>query len=229
MTLLIGERYKSKLAEPLAAQGVQVIWLPDNPALDERLRGHADLSVFVSGRHAVVAQEIYPYIVNKLTNIGYSVAAAEEQGAEYPNDVGLCICDTGKYTIFNPKTADPAAVAITSGQPVTVSQGYTKCAALIVNEQSIITSDAGVWRAAKNAGMDVLQIEPGFIELKGYDHGFIGGASFKLNENTIAFTGTLDAHPNREQIYAFLAERGQKPVILTDELIFDIGGAITLP
>ena len=228
MTLLIGKRYQDKLAQSLAAQWIDAFWIPDNPAVDTRLAGHADLSVFVSGRKAVVAQGIYPYIVNYLTNVGFQVTMAREQGKQYPMDAGLCLCDTGKYLIYNPKTADPAAVAISASRPVCVSQGYTKCAACIVNEQSIITSDASVSRAAKNAGMDVLEITPGNIALDGFDYGFIGGASFKINNNVIAFTGTLDAHPDKEQILCFVAKHGLEPVFLTQEPIFDIGGAISV-
>ena len=132
--------------------------------------------------------------------------------------------------IYNPKTADPAAVnAIRNRQIVTVAQGYTKCAASIVNEHSIITADAGVWRAAKQYNINVLDITPGYIELQGFECGFIGGASFKLNEHMIAFTGTLDKHPDKDRILAFLAKHSQEPVFLTRDPVFDIGGAIALP
>ena len=229
MTLLIGKRYRNELSESLGAQGIDVFWIPDCPSLDARLAAHADLMVFLSGQMAVAAEGIYPHIVNYLTNRGYTVKAASGQGPVYPADAGLCVCCTGRYDIFDPKTAHPMAAALLDGIPVRVAQGYARCAVCVVDKQSIVTSDPGVSRAAKTAGMDVLQICPGHIALDGYEYGFIGGASFKLNENTVAFTGTLDGHPDRERIFAFLASHGQKPVILTDRPIFDIGGAIALP
>ena len=230
MTLLIGERYRPKLAQSLGAQGIDVFWTPDDPALDPRLAGHADLGVFVSGDRAVVARELCASnIVNYLTNRGYAIQPSREQGAEYPRDAGLCVCWTGKYTIYNPKTADPSVLAVMGGIPVAVSQGYAKCAAAVVNERSIITADAGVSRAAKNAGMDVLLIAPGHIALDGYEYGFIGGAAFKICDDTVAFTGKLDGHPDKQRILEFLAARGQKCVFLTEDPIFDIGGAVALP
>ena len=230
MTLLIGKRYQPELAQSLGAQGIEVIWLPDNEDVDPRLAGHADLSVFVTDGHVMVAKGVYSTIVNLLTNIEYAVIEAErEQGPEYPNDVGLCVCATGKYTIYDPKTVDPAVVPLLGGKLVPVKQGYARCVAAVVDDHSIITADAGVSRAAKNAGMDVLNIAPGHIELKGYDHGFIGGASFKIDNNTVAFTGRLTGHPDEGRIYDFLAGHGQKALILTDRPIFDIGGAIALP
>ncbi len=230
MTLLIGKRYEPELAQSLGVQGIEVIWLPDNKDIDPRLAGHADLSVFAGHGHIVAVQGVYPTIVNLLTNRGYTVIQAErEQGPKYPDDVGLCVCATGKYTLYNPKTVDPAVAPLLGGKLVPVNQGYTRCAAAVVDDHSIITADAGVSRAAKNAGMDVLDIVPGYIELKEYDHGFIGGASFIINNNVVAFTGKLTEHPDEGRIYDFLAKHGQKALILTDRPIFDIGGAIALP
>lgn len=232
MRLLAGKRYKDKLARPLAALGADVIWLPDDPALDPRLAGHADLLAFVSGRQIVAAPAVCSDngIVNYLTNMGYTVhTAVGPRGSRYPADVGLCACETGKYSIFDPETVDPAILDHLCGVPVTVSQGYTKCAACVVNDHSIITSDAGVSRASKKAGLDVLDIQPGYIALDGYDHGFIGGASFMLEKNVIAFTGTMDRHPDKERILDFLKKHGRKAVFLTRDPIFDIGGALALP
>ncbi len=230
MTLLIGKRYEPELAQSLGAQGIEVIWLPDNKDVDPRLAGHADLSVFVSDGHVIAAKGVYPTIVNLLTNRGYTINEAKwEQRPKYPDDVGLCVCATGKYTLYAPKTMDPAVAPLLHGKLVPVNQGYARCAAAIVDDHSIITADAGVLRAVKNAGMDVLDIAAGHIELKGYDHGFIGGASFKINNNTVAFTGKLTGHPDEGRIYDFLAKHSQKALILTDRPIFDIGGAIALP
>ena len=223
--VLIGERYRGKLAQSLAAQGIELFWLPDDTALDPRLAGHADLSVFRTGRQIFAAAEIAPYIVSFLTNKEYAVEPVSGLGNVYPADVPLCICATGRYTIYNKETAYGPAATAAGGVPVSVRQGYTKCAAAIVDERSIVTADASVSRAAKNAGMDVLTIAPGHITLDGYDTGFIGGASFMI-EDTMYFTGTLDAHPDKERIVRFVTEHGKRPVFLTDGPIFDIGGAI---
>lgn len=223
--VLIGERYRPALAQSLAAQEIEAFWVPDDAALDPRLAGHADLVVFCAGMRIFAAEEIYNYIVSYLTNRGYLVEPVTGLGKNYPADVPLCICATGKYTIYNPATAYAPAVAAAGGIPVHVNQGYTRCAVLVVDDASIIMGDAGVCRAAKSAGMDTLYIEPGYVTLDGYDTGFIGGASFTIGD-TVYFTGTLDSHPDRERILRFITEHGKRPVFLTDRPIFDIGGAI---
>lgn len=231
MTVIIGKRYRPLLSQALAAQGLVTFWLSPNPSLDKRLSCHADLSLIRRGKKILCSKGVDRDIVNYITNRGYSVRFAEnDTGERYPKDCGLCALDTGRYLICNPKTVDPAVLRLLSDRVlVPVSQGYTRCAAATVNEHSIITADTGVSGAAKRAGLDVPDIDSGHVDLSGFSYGFIGGASFLLDKNTLAFTGSLEAHPNKEQITAFLAARGVKPLFLTTGALVDIGGAITLP
>lgn len=230
MTLIIGERYRPKLKKSLENQGISVLWLPDNPDIDPRLAGHADLSVFMPSPGTLVAAKgICSDMVNFLTNRGYRVICSREQGKAYPIDAGLCLCATGRYTIYNPKTVDAAALSLIAGVPVAVNQGYTKCSVCVVSDDAIITADSAIASRAADAGMDVCKIQPGYVLLEGFDYGFIGGASFLLDEKHLAFTGTLEQHPDKERIFAFLKKHGVQPVFLTNEPVFDIGGAVALP
>ena len=65
-------------------------------------------------------------------------------------------------------------------------------------------------------------------ETCGFEHGFIGGASFKINRNEMAFTGIINDTAERLRIERFLNERGIHAVYLTEESIFDIGSAIPI-
>ena len=230
MTLLIGERYRDRLLKSLSQLCQEILWLPDNPALDPRLAGHADLSVFsADDGHVVVGEALYDRFVNLFTYKSVTISASQKQGPVYPDDAGLCVCRTGKYTIYNPRTVDPAAEATITGVRIAVPQGYTKCSVCVVSDDAIITADDVIARRAAEHSMDVLKITPGHIRLDGYGYGFIGGASFLPDSHTMAFTGTLDDHPDKSAILSFLAKHGVSPVYLTQEPIFDIGGAIALP
>lgn len=227
--LIIGERYRNKLQDGLLAYKQSVFWLPDNPNIDQRLAGHADLSVLKLDDHIVAAAEgIYPYIVNRLTNRGYSVLKAGKQEKNYPYDAGLCVCRTGKYVICNPKTVDPIILPRLRGKRIDVPQGYTKCSVCTVSDEAIITADKVIAEKAKLAGLDVLCIEPGHILLDGFDYGFIGGATCTLDKHTLAFAGTIAHHPDCAQIMQFLQKHAVRPVFLTEEPIFDMGGAISV-
>lgn len=230
MTLITGERYRPSLEAGLKPLVQEILWLPDNPSLDGRLAGHTDLSVFrPDTTHIIVGERLHPHFVKLLTNRGVSVISSGKQGPVYPADAGLCVCYTGKYTLFNCKTVDAVAEKYLSGTLIQVPQGYTKCSVCAVSSDAIITSDDVTAQRASDAGMDVLKIRPGYIALPGYGHGFIGGAAFKTDEQTMAFTGTLDHHPDKPFILAFLAKHGVQAVFLTAEPIFDIGGAVILP
>ena len=72
------------------------------------------------------------------------------------------------------------------------------------------------------------KIQPGFFELPGYSYGFIGGSCFKLSRSVLAFTGTIDRHPDRGAIIGFLHDHGVEALYLRDEPAVDIGGIIPI-
>lgn len=229
MKLAIGGRYRTQLDEALRRHNVEVIWLPDNPNVDERLAGHADLCIFSAGNIVVATKSAYSHIVNQLTSGIQLFESTCTQEPSYPADAALCACCTGKYIICNPKTVDPLILEHANAKLITVNQGYTNCSVCVVSDNAIVTADDVIASRAAQAGMDVLKISPGHINLEGFDYGFIGGASFPLDRNRIAFTGRLSEHPDEARIMAFLEQHDVEPVFLTRTPIFDIGGAVTLP
>ena len=233
-TVALGEKYGSALDSALRARGLSPLYVPDNPYVDERLSGHADLSVLhIGGNRLVLA----PFLKNthfsdELKELGYDILYPEiKMGREYPADAMLNICVCGNLVFHNPKTADRSCVELLSSaglEGLEVKQGYTKCSICVVDESSIITSDRGVHSAALKAGSDSLLISDGNIELEGFPYGFIGGSSFKVSAGKLAFTGLINAHPDAEKILDFLKSREIEPVFLTDSTIFDIGSILPL-
>ncbi len=230
MTLVIGRRYRPLLEKPLERMGARVAWMPDNQLIDPRLAAHADLSVFCPDhRHVIVGKGVKHPFVNYLTSEGYLIETTAYQGMKYPEDCGLCVRTTGKYTICHPGTIDHLAERYITGTRIHVRQGYAACAVCAVTEDAIISSDHGIAIKCVEAGLDVLEIRPGSIRLDGFAYGFIGGASLKLKDHEIAFTGLLDNHPDGALIREFLHNRSVRAECLTDGPLFDIGGAAALP
>lgn len=233
--VLIGEKYADKLEIPLKNQGISPIFIPNNPLVDPRLASHADLSVFYAGGKRIY---LAPFLQNadfikKLNDLGAETVLADiKQTPQYPHDAGLNIAVIGNSIIYNPKVSYKSAVDFLTidykYRAIPCKQGYAKCSVLVVNERSLITEDRGIADSATAAGLDVLEITPGYVLLDGFTHGFIGGAGFKLNSGELAFTGTLDLHPDKQRILDFLSARNITPAYLTSEPIFDIGSAITL-
>lgn len=233
--VIIGEKYCKILQNGIKSLGINALFMPDNPYVDPRLSGHADLSVLHLGGNRLL---LAPYLKRssfsqQLEDRGFDIRFADiEQSALYPNDAQMNVCILGNKVIYNPQTGSDAIVKyLTTGNgaiQVSSRQGYSRCSVCVVNDNAIITADEGICRSAKAHGVDVLKIRPGYIDLPGFDYGFIGGASFKLSDTKLAFTGGLDKHPDAERIIEFASLHNIDIVYITDKPAFDIGGAIPI-
>lgn len=224
--ILIGRKYADILDKPLKSLDLEPTYVPDNPFVDKRLSGHADLSIFHAGGNRLI---LAPYLSDsefslKMQKIGFNVTCADiKQGEKYPNAVG-------DNLIYNKKVSAAEAVRSftinSDSRLVDTKQGYARCSVCIVDDNSIITADRGICDACRNTGIDVLLISQGYVNFSGFDYGFLGGSSFKISERRIAFTGSLDSHPDKNRIMEFLIKRNIEAVFLTDLPVFDIGSGI---
>ncbi len=147
---------------------------------------------------------------------------------EYPGDILYNGFSTGKYFIHDLKHTDEQLLKAVNELgliPVNVKQGYACCSIVPVDEDSIITADRGIARAAEAAGIRVLTVEAGHVELPGYDTGFLGGTSGRV-EDEIVFNGDLSAHPDYEAIRDFIGSRGLKVKFFESYPLRDIGSII---
>lgn len=215
----LGGKYRENLEKPLQNLGITPLWLPENLAVDPRLSGHADLMLLHLGGNRVLTY------LDALPDIGLDAVKLAGQGRAYPEDARLCACVVGRFCIHNFRASEAGDAGF---ERIDVRQGYAKCCTCVVDAQSLITSDAGIARAASLHGLDVLGIRPGYVALPGFDTGFIGGAAFKIAPDALAFTGRLEHHPDWPEIARFLRERGVEPLFLTDLPAFDIGSAVPL-
>ncbi len=109
-----------------------------------------------------------------------------------------------------------------------VRQGYASCSVALVTETAAIVSDRGMAAALEKQGFEILRIQPGFIELPGYEYGFIGGCCGKLAPDLIGFSGSLKNHPDRQSIQKFLSRHGVEMIELTSGALIDVGGIVPL-
>ena len=233
--ILIGEKYSNILGDKLVNIGLSPIFVPDNPCVDYRVSGHADLSVLHLGKNELV---LAAYLkgsgfAEKMQDLGMEIFFSDKiLGKCYPNDAALNLCICGNKIIFNPNSADSLIVDkltnIRGYEKITIKQGYSKCSVCVLNENTIITSDEGIHRKAVEHGMCSLKIKPGYIDLPGFDYGFIGGAAFKINKKTLAFTGKLDKHPDRQNILDFTSLHNIDVVYITENQLFDVGSVIQI-
>jgi hypothetical protein len=179
---------------------------------------------------------VYPKADNiscrQLRKLNFKTILCQSQlTPKYPNDIALNAARILNYCLCNEKFIDSAIIEylrIHKIQIVPIKQGYAKCSIAIVDEKSIITADEGITNAANKLGLDVLKIREGYINLHGYNFGFIGGCCGKLGKDTLAFCGKINKHPDFKEIRNFCDVRGIKIIELTSQPLTDIGGIIPL-
>lgn len=227
--LILGAAGK-RLVSVLEELGVRVFVLPPNGDVAEPVSGHADMSFYYFGGGEALTAKGIAQAFGNMVPFGLNIAECSlRQNAVYPGDVSLNALQLGRLLFARRESLAPEIItyALENGvEIVGVRQGYARCSVCAVDESHIITADEPIAAEAEKRGISALVISPGHFALPGYDHGFIGGACFKLSRDTLAFTGRIDVHPDAAAILAYLEGCGVKPVFLTDEPCFDIGGAV---
>ena len=164
----------------------------------------------------------------------YDMIATETAGfpqSRYPGDVLCNAFAWNGFLVGNMGAIDKKLrkKALQAGlRELPVRQGYASCSAALVTETAAMVSDPGMAEALEKKGFEILRIRPGFIELPGYDYGFIGGCCGKLAPELLAFSGSLQNHPDRERILKFLSRHGVETIELTNEVLTDVGGIMPL-
>ncbi len=148
-------------------------------------------------------------------------------GSVYPEDICLNLLPINGSLFGRLDRAAPELIAAYPHR-IHVNQGYTRCSVLKLSEQAAITADKGLAAALSENGINVLCIQPGHIRLKGYNYGFIGGASFLSPDGTVCFFGNFHNHPDASSIEAFAADHRIRLRSLGNEKLTDYGGGVLL-
>lgn len=155
-------------------------------------------------------------------------AQGSELGMGYPAEAAFNAACTGRYFIHNMKITNPRLLTAAQAagiELIHVPQGYAKCSTVIIDEESIITYDRGIEKACSIAGLNVLLITPGHVQLPGHKTGFIGGCSGRIGDEVV-FNGNLSAHPDFENIHTFIKNHGLKCTWFDQYPLTDIGSII---
>ncbi|MGB5824297.1 MAG: DUF6873 family GME fold protein [Proteocatella sp.] len=158
------------------------------------------------------------------------VSGSSAIGHKYPNSCIYNGVQLGEHFFHNIAYTDSALLDVIRNSKykiINVMQGYTNCNIVVVDENSIITSDMGIARTVRENSpeIDVLIVQQGFVQLKGFKHGFLGGASGKIDEHII-FNGNLKQHPDFEAIKTFIEIRNLKLQYFENYPLTDIGSIL---
>lgn len=201
-------------------------------ALNAPVDTHIDMQiVHLGGKDFVCEKTAYPYFKGILSPKYNLIKGCTSLTSNYPNDIAYNIARVGEFVICNFKYTDDVIKNYIDEHNLTVvdvSQGYAKCNVCIADENSIITSDQGIYEKCIRFGIDALKISCGNIKLDGYEYGFIGGASVKTSNNTMFFFGDIKKHPDYLKIKEFLNKKGIDILCIDGKKLEDIGSVVII-
>lgn len=228
-TVICGTDDKSILSF-LKKQNISVLKNAKNPCIDPCVSTHADMAALYLGDGHILLDKKQIQLKSELSELGYRVSeTAEEIKESYPGDIKLNFTLVADFIMGRISDADVKVVELTEPKKkINVRQGYCKCSTLVVGENSIITDDASIHRKVLENGFDSLLISKGDICLDGHGYGFIGGASGKIDKDTVVFFGDVTKHSDFQSIRAFLTKYGCSYVCTDDSQLRDIGGIVAL-
>lgn len=202
--------------------------IPSQNVVYDNISRHADLFVFSLGNKAIISPNLFKSVEKKYSNFNL-IKGNTILKKKYPYDIAYNIAFTGKYAIHNFKYTDIVAYNLLLDNNIElldIKQGYSKCSIVVVDENSIITSDLGIYERLKNK-LDVLLISEGYVKLSGFKYGFLGGASGKINGELI-FYGNLEKHIDFKKIINFIERKNVEYKYFADFELEDIGSIIEI-
>ena len=188
---------------------------------------HADVLYLKTDSNSLAVSDCQQNNIVVLKEKGFDIKEIK-LAAGYKTESKLNIIITDENIICNSKTCE-ADILITNKNIINVNQGYTKCSTIVIDCNNFITEDEGIYNALTQAGKNCLLITKGYAELKGYDYGFIGGASAYLSAaDTLLFFGNISKHPDYCKIMNFTERCKIKIDYIEDIKLQDIGGIVEL-
>lgn len=229
--LIIDERMRDIEKQTLRNLDYDLIEIKQSKSVYPEISAHVDIFICKVGEKIIVEPSQYNNI-KQVLNI--------EQGAEmvadkYPYDIKYNVCTIGKKAIHNFQYTDHLLykrLKENGYELINTSQGYTNCSIAVIDENSAIVTDKGLYKILKAHNIDVLylQYEPDIKLLNdGYSNrkGFIGGAISRIDNNIIIF-GDLSKIDNEDVIRNFIINKNLNIIEFKGLDVIDYGGVVEI-
>ena len=225
--IFLSELADKALIDYMETKGA-VVLVPKDDRFDDRISSHPDLVISIIDDTLIIDENAHRNIYEQLNTLGVPYVMGSSRLADiYPQDIAYNAVITKNILLHNLSHTNPVLLAHSSNtgkKLISVKQGYTKCSTVVISDNALITSDQGIYKAAKDS-MNLLLVQPGHVLLEGYDFGFLGGTSGLL-EDTVIFHGDLSKHPDFIKIKAFVEKTQKKLLYFEDFPLRDIGSIL---
>lgn len=234
--LIIDNRMRKIEKEKLKQLGYDILEIEKNNTVYEEISSHVDIFICRIGEKLIVEPSIYKSIKDKIKDNYNIERGSEEVGREYPYDIKYNVCTIGKKALHNFEFTDLKLKEelISQGyELIKTNQGYTNCSIAVIDENSAIVSDKGLYKILQKHNIDVLylqhKLDIKLLSERGYSNrkGFIGGAISKIDQNIIVF-GDLDKIDHNNKIREFIISKNLNIIDFKGLEAVDYGGLVVL-
>ena len=234
--LIIDNRMRKIEKEVLKSLEYDLIELPKNNNLYAEISSHTDILCSKVNDKLIVEKNVFEFLNNKLQNKIKVINGEKSLSVIYPNDIAYNVCIVGKKAIHNFKYTDYKVLEELKKENyelINVKQGYSNCSIAVIDDNSIITADYGLYHLLRKYDLNVLfldyNLDIKLLNGEKYSNmkGFIGGAVSRIGNN-VFISGELRKIDINNKIKYFIEDRNLRIIDFKGLDLIDYGGIIEL-
>lgn len=232
--LIIDERMRDIEKQTLQRLGYELIEIKKSTKVYPEISSHVDIFACKVKNKIIAEKHVYDILENKLKKDIIIQGDSAIQNA-YPNDINYNVCIVGNKAIHNFKYTDSKIaqeLKKNNFELINVKQGYSNCSIAVINENSIILNDRGLYNSLNDSGLNILFLDymtdiKLLNENENYSemNGFIGGAITRIADNIVIF-GDLEKIDYNGYIRKFIKEKNLNIIDFSGLDVIDYGGII---
>ena len=234
--LIIDSRMRKIEKDKLKELGFELIEIKPSENVYEEISSHVDIFTCKIGNTIVIEPSKYAQIIDKIENTNKNIKKGREKiSSKYPEDIKYNVCIIGKKAIHNFEFTDLSVKEELEShgyELIPTTQGYTNCSIAVIDDNSAIVTDKGLYKILQKHNIDVIFIKEPDIKLltrKGFSDkkGFIGGVITRI-EDSIIVTGDLRKIDIDDKIREFIERKNLKIIDFKDLDVIDYGGILEI-
>ncbi len=235
--LIIDRRMRKIEKQKLTELGYKLIEIDKSTKVYPEISSHVDIFTCKIGKKIIIEPTKYQRILEQNLYAEKNIIKGQEEIQEkYPADIKYNVCTIGKRAIHNFKYTDKKLKQLlidNKYELINTTQGYTNCSIAVINDNSAIVSDKGLYKILKFHGIDTLLVKNNLdIKLlngEKYSNkkGFIGGCISRICDKIIVF-GDLNKIDTDSKIRKFIISKNLKIIEFETLDVIDYGGLIEI-
>ena len=231
MKLIIDERMRLIEKEKLKELGYELVEIKQSNQVYEEISSHVDIFVCKVGEKLIIEPSQYNNIKSQLQNEKIEIGNELIEN-KYPLDIKYNVCIIGKKALHNFEYTDSKIKQeLNEYELINTTQGYTNCSIAVIDDNSAIVTDKGLYKILQKHEIDVLYLEyePDIklLAQNGYSSrkGFIGGVISRI-DNKIIVSGDLNKIDLNGEIRTFIQKRELELIEFKGQDVIDYGGIV---